>query len=280
MALVVQPTSMNVSEVNVSNTATACTLSPSASTACTVTSTAAASDERIDVTQPQYVVCAPLKDDTASVTASVTASLTTKRPRPHGTATTTTSNKRPRKEKRSVQFLPDATDPARVATKTRTFHIDYQKSDCWWTDEQSREHMQRQSNLLQFYATNCPDLVDSVLLVWVRCAEEALADGNFCMTVEQRAEVALKVAQSPVRGFEKELAAELITEQRHKTIGGLMELQHLCQQKQDVTPQEQVDALAAASEAFSQTASIFAKAVAKADAMVASAYCSTIALVQ
>jgi hypothetical protein len=171
-----------------------------------------------------------------------------------------------------VQFVPDPTDRSRVHTSTREFDVDYDKAELWWTTDESQALMQRQTSLLQFYANTCQDLVDSVVLVWVNCAEEVMDDGNFCMTPQQRAQVAELVAQSPIRGFEKEYGAELIIEQRMKTIGGLLELQQLCHLN-NVTCEDRVDAMAEASRAFSQTASLFALTIAQADAKGALEYC-------
>jgi hypothetical protein len=171
-----------------------------------------------------------------------------------------------------VQFVPDATDHSRVHTSTREFEVDYDKEELWWTTDESQALMERQTSLLQFYANACQDLVDSVILIWVNCAEEVMDDGNFCMTPQQRALVAERVAQSPIRGFEKEYGAELISEQRMKTIGGLLELQQLCHLN-NVTCEERVDAMAEASRAFSQTASLFALTMAQADAKGALEYC-------
>ncbi|CAB9507817.1 expressed unknown protein [Seminavis robusta] len=272
MALVVQATSMNVSST------------------CSTVSTGSDEEDQdlLSLKTRQHVL---LTD--ATTTSSTSTGSGKKRPLSNSTTSSVSSSvstedeevddgddlKSPTKKQRTlvtktVQFIPDPADESRVRTTSKEFEIDYDRTDIWWTNEESRAHMERQTSLLKLYANTCADLVDSVLLVWVNCAEEVMDDGNFCMTKEQRAQVAERVAESPVRGFEKELATDLITEQRIKTIGGILELQQLCYLN-NVTPEERVDALAAASREFSKTATLFAKTLAQADAKGARDNCCT-----
>jgi len=178
----------------------------------------------------------------------------------------TNNNNSSSRRRRAVRFLPDPENVSAVATEIKTFEIDYDLKDVWWTKEECRELCERQSSLLGFYQNNLPDMVDSCLLVWINCAEQALDDGNFCMTLDQRATIAENISDSPVRGFERELAADLIIEQRVKTIGGLLELQELCRTNTNLAVDEKLEAMAAASEAFSQAATLFAREIASADA--------------
>jgi len=159
-----------------------------------------------------------------------------------------------------------AADFPPVATQIQYFDVDYNKEDLWWTPHEAQTHWTRCTSLLQFYATTCTDLVDAILMVWVNCAEQALQDGQYCMTLEQRQMLADKIAASPVRGLEKELAAELMSEQRHKTIAGLLHLQELCRNNHQMEASHRDDAMAAASQAYSQTAAYFAQTIARADA--------------
>ena len=185
----------------------------------------------------------PLSDETvADGPTSSSRSHKLRRLNSSASSSTSTSDSSSSK-KRRIRFLPDPANEDAVATYTKTYEIDYDKEDIWWTREESRAHCERQSSMLDFYQNNLPDMVDSCLLVWINCAEQALDDGNFCMTLEQRANVAEKISHSPVRGFEKELAAELISEQRQKTIGGLLELQELCRINTQLSLDEKLEAI-------------------------------------
>ena len=196
----------------------------------------------------------------------------------------TRGNKRQKQLKR-VRFHvePEANATAQASTNTgdtlqqklkvqiHSYERDYQPEDIWFTQEELLSHVQRHQSLLQFYHDNCEDVVDSILLVWVNCAEVALDDGIQCMTPDKRRDVAHKIATSPVRGFERSLASAFVAEQRQKTLQGILELQTLCNLSQTVG-QARSDVLAEASQAFSQTAALFARTLAMADAQVAESY--------